>query len=167
MDKLLTYLKSLNPEARDEFAKRCGTTVGYLRKAISVNQRLGELLCLRIGLESAGAIKPEDMRPDLDWEYLRKALANTAHPTVEKVASHAPDNAKAAPVPEDKAVVVAVLIASPKVESTHQPDHRVIPMRRTEIPSPYDHSDIDRRDEEVHGRRANNGDAVDVVAKGV
>lgn len=86
MEKLLAYLNSLTPEDRDAFAKRCETTMGYLRKACSVNQRLGEGLCLRIGTESGGAIKPEDLRPDVDWEYLRVALANTAQCATEIVA---------------------------------------------------------------------------------
>ena len=86
MDKLLTYLKSLNPEARDAFAKRCGTTVGYLRKACSIRQQLSEGLCLHIGGESRGSVQPEDLRPDIDWQYLRKSLTNTAQTTIEAVA---------------------------------------------------------------------------------
>lgn len=77
MDKLLAYLNRLQPDAQTVFAKRCGTTVGYLRKACSVNQQLSEGLCLRIGAECAGDVVPEDLRPDVDWEYLRKALAAT------------------------------------------------------------------------------------------
>ncbi|WP_114968530.1 transcriptional regulator [Rhodoferax ferrireducens] len=89
MDKLLIYLNSLNHKDREAFAKRCGTTVGYLRKAISVNQRIGEVLCLRIGLESNGVIKPEDIRPDLDWEYLRTALSGTVHEAPTTIAQAA------------------------------------------------------------------------------
>lgn len=87
MDKLLAYLNNLSHEAREEFAKRCGTTVGYLRKASSVNQRLGEILCMRIGFESNGDIKPEDLRPDLDWDYLRASLAGTAQAATEAIAA--------------------------------------------------------------------------------
>lgn len=86
MDKLLAYLNNLSHEAREDFAKRCGTTVGYLRKASSVNQRLGEILCMRIGFESKGDIKPEELRPDLDWDYLRSSLAGTAQAATETVA---------------------------------------------------------------------------------
>lgn len=80
MDKLLAYLKPMSPMARMDFVTRCKTTEAYLRKAISVKQPLGEGLCLRISAESAGAVMPEDLRPDLDWGYLRKALAVTALP---------------------------------------------------------------------------------------
>lgn len=167
MEKLLAYLNSLPPDERDAFAKRCETTVGYLRKASSVNQKMGEGLCLRISAESGGAVKPSDLRPDVDWEYMSAALSSIAPPAVEPVAMKTPESAPVDAPEEDQAVIVAVLVAAPKVESAQQPDHRTIPTRRTEIPSHYEHSDIDRRDEEVHGRRVNNGDAVDVVVKGV
>lgn len=74
MDQLLSYLNGLSQQDREAFARRCGCSVGYLRKAVSVKQRLGEGLCLRIGIESAGAVKPESLRPDVDWEYMRAAL---------------------------------------------------------------------------------------------
>lgn len=93
MDKLLAYLNGLNPEDREAFARRCETTVGYLRKACSVNQRLGDGLCLRIGAESAGAVRPEDLRPDIDWAYMRIALAqapvDTAQAATQSVAQGA------------------------------------------------------------------------------
>lgn len=79
MEKLLAYLKSLSIEKREAFAVRSGTTLGYLRKAASVGQKFSEGLCLRISVESAGAVTPEDLRPDVDWEYLRAALAPATH----------------------------------------------------------------------------------------
>jgi DNA-binding transcriptional regulator YdaS (Cro superfamily) len=75
MDKLLTYLNSLDIESQAHFAARCQTTLGYLRKACSIKQQLGDGLCLRIGIESKGAVSPEDLRPDIDWQYMRSALA--------------------------------------------------------------------------------------------
>lgn len=87
MDKLIAYLNSLPQVERDPFAARCGTTVGYLRKASSVKQPLGEVLCLRIGMESGGKVAPEDLRPDVDWQYMRAALVNIAQPATETVAT--------------------------------------------------------------------------------
>lgn len=78
MDTLLTYLNSLTPDKRDEFAAKCETTVGYLRKAISIRQRLGEKLCIAIERESGGAVRCEDLRTDVDWAYLRGTANNTA-----------------------------------------------------------------------------------------
>lgn len=68
---LRTYLNTLNPPDQAGFAQRCGTTVGYLRKALSIGQKLGEGLCINIDRESAGVVPCEDLRPDVDWAYLR------------------------------------------------------------------------------------------------
>lgn len=87
MDKLLAYLNGLPPDDQKAFAARCNTTVGYLRKACSVGQQLGDMLCLRIGIESAGAIQPEELAPGVDWPYLRAALLTA--PNVPQVAANA------------------------------------------------------------------------------
>ncbi len=73
MEKLLAYINSLSTVAQAEFAARCGTTVGYLRKAISIGQRLGEDICIAIDEETGGKVACEDLRPDLNrrWAYLR------------------------------------------------------------------------------------------------
>lgn len=70
MEKLQDYLNGMAPPSQIEFATRCGTTIGYLRKAISTRQRLSEGLCLRIRAESAGVVQPADLLPDVDWQYL-------------------------------------------------------------------------------------------------
>ena len=71
MDDLKTYLKALTPQGRDDFARRCGTTYGYLRKAMSKQMQLGEGLCINIERESARAVICERLRPDTDWAYIR------------------------------------------------------------------------------------------------
>ena len=53
------------------FATSCGTSEGYLRKAISTQQRLGAALCVNVERESSGTVRCEDLRPDVDWGYLR------------------------------------------------------------------------------------------------
>lgn len=78
MEELIKYLKTLNPDDKGDFCRRCGTTLGYIRKASSVKQRLGESLCINIERESGGAVKCEQLRPDVDWAYIRgtdKAVA--------------------------------------------------------------------------------------------
>lgn len=67
MEKLLAFLNALPMMEREPFAARCETTVGYLRKAISIEQRLGETLCMMIERNTAGVIRREDLRPDIDW----------------------------------------------------------------------------------------------------
>lgn len=79
MKALMNYIKSLDGQAEKEnFCQRCGTTLGYIRKASSIGQRLGEGLCINIERESGGVVRCEQLRPDVDWEYIRgtgKAVA--------------------------------------------------------------------------------------------
>lgn len=75
MDELLKYLNSLPADERERFAKACGTTVGYLRKACSVGTQLGESICIGAERESGRRIRCEWLRPDVDWAYLRNTSA--------------------------------------------------------------------------------------------
>lgn len=77
MEKLLAYLNSLPKAERTDLVTRCETTEGYLRKAISKGQRLGESLCINLERESGRAIRCEEMRPDVDWAYIRSTNPTT------------------------------------------------------------------------------------------
>lgn len=70
-DTLLNYINSLEPDAREDFAQRAGTSINYLRKAISTKQPLGPALCINLERESHGALRCEALRSDVDWAYLR------------------------------------------------------------------------------------------------
>lgn len=72
MEPLRAYLNQLPPVEQAAFAKRCGTSVGYLRKAISVGQKLSEGLVILIERESGGRVRCEQLRSDVDWDYLRR-----------------------------------------------------------------------------------------------
>lgn len=76
MDELREYLNSLSVDEQSAFAGRCDTTIGYLRKAISVRCRIGERLAIAIDRESGGRVKCESIAPDTDWAYLRKKTAS-------------------------------------------------------------------------------------------
>lgn len=71
MEKLRKYLNSLSSIELQVFAAKCGTSIGYMRKAISIKQDLAERLCINIDRESNGVVRCEDLRPDVDWAYLR------------------------------------------------------------------------------------------------
>lgn len=86
MEKLIAYLNALDKAQQEAFAARCETTVGYLRKAVSIKQKLSDGLCLRIAAASGGKVPLEELRPDVDWQYLRQALANSAQPAIANVA---------------------------------------------------------------------------------
>lgn len=92
MQEILEYLRCLPPEERAAFAKRCGTSIGYLRKAVSVKQQIGVELCIRLERESAGALRCERLYPSLDWSYLRRsALCNKSKPNPgETITTQAP-----------------------------------------------------------------------------
>lgn len=78
MDTLRAYLNSLPNEQQADFVSRCGTSIGYLRKAISVGQKIGESLCINIERESGGVIRCEDLRPDVDWAFIRNSSQREA-----------------------------------------------------------------------------------------
>lgn len=84
MNPILRYLNSLPVPEQAAFAARCRTTVGYLRKAASTGQRLGENLCINFERESGRVVTCEMLRPDVDWAYLRGTQA-----IAEQGAAHA------------------------------------------------------------------------------
>lgn len=64
MDKLISYLNSLDKPDRTAFAQRCGTSEGYMRKARSAGQQFRCELCVRIERESNFAVTRKDLRDD-------------------------------------------------------------------------------------------------------
>jgi DNA-binding transcriptional regulator YdaS (Cro superfamily) len=75
METLRDYINSLSTADQKQFADAAGTSIGFLRKAISVNQKLGEGICIRLVAASGGRLKPEDLRPDVDWQVIRDSEA--------------------------------------------------------------------------------------------
>lgn len=75
MKSISMYLASISTEEQRLFAERCGTSVNYLRKAVSIGQRIGLELCIRLERESSGAISCEALRPDVDWAFIRGSAA--------------------------------------------------------------------------------------------
>lgn len=65
MNTLRQYLKTLSVDEQADFAARAGTTIGYLRKAMSVEQRFGGLLARRLDEESQGAVSRFELRDDI------------------------------------------------------------------------------------------------------
>lgn len=65
METLRAYLSQLDPAAQAAYAHRAGTTIGYLRKAISTRPRMDGALVRRLDEESHGAVRRSDLRPDI------------------------------------------------------------------------------------------------------
>jgi len=72
------YIKPLDKQALEIFATRCGTTVGQLRQVAYGYRRPGAALAIGIERESLRAVSCEEMRPDIDWAYLRGSPATAS-----------------------------------------------------------------------------------------
>lgn len=79
MDKLLKFLNGLHKDSRAAFASACGTSVGYLRKAVSSRQLLSAATCVAVERESNGEVVRKDLRPD-DWQDIWPELASSRPP---------------------------------------------------------------------------------------
>jgi hypothetical protein len=77
MNELIEYLNSLPVEQRDPFAERCGTTVGYIRKACSVGSLFNPELCVAIEIETNKKISRQKLRPD-DWMRIWPEIVEAA-----------------------------------------------------------------------------------------
>lgn len=66
MNELRLYLNSLSQDEQKDFASQCGTSIGYLRKALSKNHELGAALCVLIEKASSGAVTRKHLHPS-DW----------------------------------------------------------------------------------------------------
>ena len=69
MENLRAYLNAMAPDEQAEFARLCGTTIRYLRKAISLRIRLGPLFCVGIERETCALVTRKHLRPD-DWHLI-------------------------------------------------------------------------------------------------
>ena len=74
MKALRTYIYSMPPDERKAFAIRAGTSIGYLTKALSTRQRFDVALVVELVKASDGELRPQDLRPDVDWAAIRASL---------------------------------------------------------------------------------------------
>lgn len=80
---LKTYLSTMTLKERAALAERCGTTAAHLRNVSYGDRTCGESLAINLERESGGEITCEDLRPDVDWAYLR----STAPPAKQRRAA--------------------------------------------------------------------------------
>lgn len=73
METLRTYLSTLSTVDQAAYAKRCGTTIGYLRKALSTKPRLDGALVRKLDEQSQGKVSRSDLRPDIFGESKKRA----------------------------------------------------------------------------------------------
>lgn len=75
MESLRRYLNGLSVAEQGDFCARSGTTLNYLRKALSTRPRLSVDLVIALDRESGGAVPMEELRPDVDWAYVPRAIS--------------------------------------------------------------------------------------------
>jgi DNA-binding transcriptional regulator YdaS (Cro superfamily) len=71
MNKLLDYLNGLPVSTQVAFAKRCDTTIGYLRQIAYGHRLCSASLAINIERESNRALICEELCPSTDWAYIR------------------------------------------------------------------------------------------------
>ncbi len=74
MDTLRAHLSTLVPADQAAYAARCGTTIGYLRKALSKGQRFDGGLVRLLHVESGGVVSLTELRPDI-WPPIEQELS--------------------------------------------------------------------------------------------
>jgi len=87
MNKLKHYINSLSESERDEFAKDCGTSIGYIRKILSSDERLffGPALCRKLEDITKGMVTRQELRPR-DWHEIWPELAQQEQKKKEEAA---------------------------------------------------------------------------------
>ncbi|MFK3816996.1 transcriptional regulator [Pseudomonas sp. NPDC089407] len=70
---LSEYLKTMDKDGLAAFARDCGTSAGQLKQVAYGNRRASAGLAVSLDRETGGVIRCEEMRPDIDWAYLRNA----------------------------------------------------------------------------------------------
>lgn len=70
---LKEYLNSLTVKEAESLAARCNTSFAYLKQIAYGHRRCREALAIRLEKESGKKITCEQLRPDVDWAYLRSS----------------------------------------------------------------------------------------------
>lgn len=73
MESLRICLNSLSRTDQASYAIRCGTTIGYLRKALSKKSKLDGMLARLLDEEPGGQVCRADLRPDIWPELIKEA----------------------------------------------------------------------------------------------
>lgn len=78
MNTFHTYFKALSKTERDTFAETVGTSAAYLWQIIYQQRRCNESLAIEIEKASQRQVRVEDLRPDVDWAYVRNSAQSIA-----------------------------------------------------------------------------------------
>ena len=69
--KLKSFMSGLAAHEKEEFAKKCETSVGYLNQIMYGNSKCSASLAIRIDKESRALVPCDDLCPEADFDYIR------------------------------------------------------------------------------------------------
>jgi DNA-binding transcriptional regulator YdaS (Cro superfamily) len=72
---LREFMISMSTDARETFAKDCGTSVGYLSLVWTGARKASADFAMQIERATKGAVTCEELRPDIDWRRWRDVQA--------------------------------------------------------------------------------------------
>lgn len=75
--KLVEYIRPMNVDERSAFARRCKSTPAQIQQ-LAYGRRASAELAIRIDIASEGQVSCEEMRPDINWAYLRDSANKAA-----------------------------------------------------------------------------------------
>lgn len=81
MEKLRQFLNDRPVQEQSRLANEAGTSLGYLRKAISIGQQVNARLAVRLEKATDSAVMRWDLRPD-DWREIWPELET--HPSAPR-----------------------------------------------------------------------------------
>ena len=74
---------NMNSAVRRTVAQQCGIGDDYLYQVLTGRKKGTAELCIQIEKATSGAVRCEDLRPDVDWAYLRGTSAvNPQNPCI-------------------------------------------------------------------------------------
>ncbi len=74
IDSLKTFVSGLGDDLeREAFAAQCGTTFGHLRQIYYGNRTCDAGLAIEIEKNTNQAVKCDELRPDIDFDYIRNS----------------------------------------------------------------------------------------------
>ncbi|TKD40724.1 transcriptional regulator [Azotobacter chroococcum] len=68
------YIKSLEKLELEALAVRCNTSVGQIKHVAYGNRRAAAGLAVCLERETQGVVTCEELRPDIDWGFIRRSL---------------------------------------------------------------------------------------------
>lgn len=69
---LLAHINGLTTEEQFYFAQRCGSSAAHIRNVAHGFSPCSEKLAINIDRESNGKVALEQLRPDVDWQYVKQ-----------------------------------------------------------------------------------------------